>query len=96
MSNPTQTAWQETFADYVPRSRLAPFLNDWLATPDTMILNHHHITGHILQAVDSYNPETDVILLLASRLLHVPASSANCAIAQLRHDLQWPGRVPGG
>ncbi|MEM6839075.1 MAG: hypothetical protein AAF609_19765 [Cyanobacteria bacterium P01_C01_bin.120] len=51
---------------YVPRSRLAPFLNAWLAAPDTVILNHHHINGHILQAVDGYNPETDAILLLES------------------------------
>lgn len=53
-------------AYYVPRSRLAPFLNAWLATPDTVIMNHHHITDHILQAVDGYSPETDVILLLES------------------------------
>ena len=53
-------------AYYVSRSRLAPFLNAWLAVPDTVILNHHHITSHILQAVDRYNPETDVILLLES------------------------------
>jgi hypothetical protein len=53
-------------AYYVPRSRLAPFLNAWLATPDTVIMTHHHITSHILQAVDGYNPETDVILLLQS------------------------------
>jgi tRNA A37 threonylcarbamoyltransferase TsaD len=45
---------------------MAPFLNAWLAAPDTVILNHHHINGHILQAVDCYNPETDVILLLES------------------------------
>lgn len=31
-----------------------------------MILNHHHIRGHILQAVDRYNPETDALLLLES------------------------------
>jgi hypothetical protein len=37
-----------------------------LAAPDTVILNHHHINGHILQAVDRYNPETDAILLLES------------------------------
>ena len=53
-------------AHYVPRSQLAPFLNAWLATPDTVILNHHHINSHILQAVDRYNPETDAILLLES------------------------------
>lgn len=57
----------ESFAvHYVPRSRLAPFLNAWLATPDTVIMNHHHISNHILQAVDSYNPEADAILLLES------------------------------
>lgn len=57
----------ESFAaHYVPRSRLAPFLNAWLAVPDTVILNHHHITSHILDAVDRYNPETDAILLLES------------------------------
>ena len=53
-------------AHYIPRSHLAPFLNAWLAVPDTVIMNHHHITSHILQAVDGYNPETDVILLLES------------------------------
>ena len=53
-------------AHYVPRSRLAPFLNAWLAVPDTVIMNHHHITSHILDAVDRYNPETDAILLLES------------------------------
>ena len=57
----------ETFrTHYVVRSRLAAFLNAWLAFPDTIILNHHHINGHILQAVDSYNPETDLVLLLES------------------------------
>ena len=68
-------------AHYVPRSRLAPFLNAWLASPDTVILNHHHINGHILQAVDRYNPETDAILLLESAdqgsfiyLRHLPIS----------------------
>ena len=53
-------------AHYVSRSRLAPFLNAWLATPVTVILNYHHITGHILQAVDGYSPRTDLILLLES------------------------------
>ncbi|MEO0942839.1 MAG: hypothetical protein AAFY30_14935 [Cyanobacteria bacterium J06642_12] len=53
-------------AHYIPRSRLASFLNAWLAFPDTAIVNHHHITSHILQAVDGYNSETDVILLLES------------------------------
>jgi hypothetical protein len=57
----------ETFKSYyVLRSRLAAFLNAWLATPDTVILQGHHLNGHILEAVDNYNPEKDVILLLES------------------------------
>ena len=59
----------ETFqAYYVPRSRLAPFLNAWLSIPDTVILHNHHINAHILQAVETYNPETDAIVLLESGL----------------------------
>ncbi|ABW33133.1 hypothetical protein [Acaryochloris marina] len=53
-------------AHYISRARLAPFLNAWLAIPDTVILTHHHITSHILDVVDGYNPETDIILLLES------------------------------
>lgn len=53
-------------AYYVPRSRMAAFLNAWLAAPDTVILQHHHINSHILQAVDTYNPLTDAIVLLES------------------------------
>ncbi len=57
----------ETFkTHFVPRPRLAAFLNAWLATPDTVILQGHHMNGHILDAVDNYNPEQDVILLLES------------------------------
>ena len=57
----------ETFkTHFVPRPRLAAFLNAWLATPDTVILQGHHLNGHILDAVDNYNPEQDVILLLES------------------------------
>lgn len=57
----------ETFkAHFVPRRRLAAFLNAWLAAPDTVILQHHQMSGHILHAVDTCNPLTDVILLLES------------------------------
>ncbi|MGB3534585.1 MAG: hypothetical protein WBA13_13850 [Microcoleaceae cyanobacterium] len=57
----------ETFqAHYVPRSRLAAFLNAWLSIPDTVILHNHHVNAHILQAVETYNPENDVIVLLES------------------------------
>lgn len=51
---------------FVPRSRLAAFLNAWLAAPDTVILRHHFMNAHILEAVDSYNPTTDLVFLLES------------------------------
>ncbi|MBH8577588.1 hypothetical protein I8752_32410 [Nostocaceae cyanobacterium CENA369] len=57
----------ETFkTHFVPRSRLAPFLNAWLAAPDAVILRHHFINVHILEAVDIYNPTTEAVLLLES------------------------------
>ena len=57
----------ETFkTHFVPRSRLAPFLNAWLAAPDTVILRHHFMNAHILEAVDTYNPTTEAVLLLES------------------------------
>ena len=57
----------ETFkTHFVPRSRLAPFLNAWLAAPDTAILRHHFMNAHILEAVDTYNPTTEAVLLLES------------------------------
>ncbi|CDM98003.1 MAG: hypothetical protein P5702_21710 [Limnospira sp. PMC 1291.21] len=51
---------------YVPRSRLAAFLNAWLAAPDTVILRHHFMNAHILEAVDTYNPTTELVFLLES------------------------------
>lgn len=55
----------ETFkAHFVPRSRLAAFLNAWLASPDTVLLQRHFMNAYILQAVDKYNPQTDVVFLL--------------------------------
>ena len=57
----------ETFTShFVPRKNLAAFLNAWLAAPDTVLIQRHFMNGHILQAVDSYNPETDVVFLLES------------------------------
>ncbi|HHP7230581.1 MAG TPA: hypothetical protein ACFCUY_06950 [Xenococcaceae cyanobacterium] len=65
--SPLVDSFGETFkTHFVPRPRLAAFLNAWLATPDTVILQGHHMNGHILDAVDNYNPEQDVILLLES------------------------------
>ncbi|MEO0949079.1 MAG: hypothetical protein AAFY11_13215 [Cyanobacteria bacterium J06641_5] len=64
---PRLGAMGESFdAHYVPRARMAAFLNAWLAAPSTTILDHHHVHSHILQAVDFYNPKTDAILLLES------------------------------
>ena len=55
----------ETFkAHFVLRQNLAAFLNAWLAAPDTRLLQRHFMNSHILQAVDSYNPEKDVVFLL--------------------------------
>ena len=55
----------ETFkAHFVPRQNLAAFLNAWLAAPDTVLLQRHFMNGHILQAVDNYNPEKDAVFLL--------------------------------
>jgi len=51
---------------FVPRSRLAAFLNAWLAAPDTVILRHHFMNAHILEAVDTYNPTTKLVFLLES------------------------------
>ena len=51
---------------FVGRSHLAPFLNAWLAAPDTAILHHHFMIDHILEVVDNYSPTTEVVLLLES------------------------------
>ena len=65
--SPSVDSFGETFkTHFISRPRLAAFLNAWLATPDTVILQGHHMNGHILDAVDNYNPEEDVILLLES------------------------------
>jgi len=62
---PTISVSGESFqAHFVPRCRLAAFLNAWLAAPDTVLLQRHFMNAHILQAVDNYNPHTDVVLLL--------------------------------
>ena len=55
----------ETFkVHFVSRQNLAPFLNAWLSAPDTILLQRHFMNSHILEAVDSYNPEKDVVFLL--------------------------------
>ncbi|QIZ70658.1 hypothetical protein [Oxynema aestuarii] len=51
---------------YVPRSRMVPFLNAWLANPEMPMLYDRHLNAHLLEAVDGYNPQTDAILLLES------------------------------
>ncbi|MEH1947146.1 MAG: hypothetical protein V7K77_09340 [Nostoc sp.] len=57
----------ETFkANFIPRKKLAAFLNAWLAAPDTVLLQRHFMNAHILEAVDKYNPQKDVVFLLES------------------------------
>jgi hypothetical protein len=85
LNTPSLGVSGETFKAYfITRRRLAGFLNAWLAAPDTTILQNH-INGHILQAVDSYNPMTDTILLLESGteatfmyLRNLPVSPVEC------------------
>ncbi|MEH2422143.1 MAG: hypothetical protein V7K48_14870 [Nostoc sp.] len=55
----------ETFkAHFISRKNLAGFLNAWLIAPDTILLQRHFMNAHILEAVDNYNPQTDVVFLL--------------------------------
>ncbi|ACB54170.1 hypothetical protein cce_4822 [Crocosphaera subtropica ATCC 51142] len=64
-NSPSINRFGESFkTHFVPRSRLAPFLNAWLAAPDTVIVKGHFMTDHILEAVDNYDPNRAVILLL--------------------------------
>ena len=66
-NSPTLGVGGESFkTHFVGRSRLAPFLNAWLATPDTAILPHNFTIAHILEVVDNYSPTTEVVLLLES------------------------------
>ncbi|QKQ74061.1 hypothetical protein [Nostoc sp. TCL240-02] len=55
----------ETFkAHFIPRKNLAAFLNAWLAALDTVLLQRHFMNAHILETVDKYNPQKDVVFLL--------------------------------
>lgn len=56
----------------VSRQNLAPFLNAWLSAPDTILLQRHFMNGHILQAVDSYNPEKDAVFLIEYEIGSIP------------------------
>jgi hypothetical protein len=76
----------ESFQTYfIRRSRLAAFLNAWLVAPDTVILRHHFMNAHILEAVDSYNPMTELVFLMESfnqvtffYLKNLPISPPHC------------------
>ena len=66
-NSPTLGVGGESFkSHFVGRSRLMPFLNAWLAAPDTAILRHDFMIAHILEVVDNYSPTTEVVLLLES------------------------------
>ena len=85
-NSPNLGVYGETFKAYfVPRQNLAAFLNAWLVAPDTVLLQRHFMNGHILQAVDSYNPEKDVVFLLEYvnqvtfyYLTNLPITSPQC------------------
>ncbi|MDC0832341.1 hypothetical protein POG22_04860 [Geitlerinema sp. CS-897] len=63
--SPKLTSTGATFeVSFIARRRLAPFLNAWLTAPDTVLLQNHFNSVPILEAVDRYDPETDVMLLL--------------------------------
>ena len=64
--NLLQSAFQEKRSKPILCSRLAPFLNAWLAAPDTVILRYHFMNAHILEAADTYNPTNEAVLLLES------------------------------
>nr|WP_318733850.1 MULTISPECIES: hypothetical protein [unclassified Roseofilum] len=51
---------------FVRLSRLAPFLNAWLAASESAILPHHFMIAHILEVVDNYDTTSVVVLLLES------------------------------
>ncbi len=66
-NNPTISIVGETFKSYfVARAELAPLLNAWLNAPDSIILRGHFMNAHILETVDNYDPETEVIFFLES------------------------------
>lgn len=76
----------ETFkTHFIRRSRLAAFLNAWLAAPDTVILRHHFMNAHVLETVDTYDPVTGLVFLLESfnqvtffNLKNLPITPCQC------------------
>ncbi len=85
-NSPMIGATGETFkVHFVPRNNLAPLLNAWLKSPDTVLLKRHFMNDHILEAVDNYNPQKDVVFMLESGisvtffyLTNLPISPLDC------------------
>ncbi|MCH2047415.1 MAG: hypothetical protein MK289_02620 [Trichodesmium sp. ALOHA_ZT_67] len=85
-NSPLIGASGETFkVHFVPRNNLVPLLNAWLKAPDTVPLKIHFMNAHILEAVDNYNPEKDVVFMLESGsyvtffyLTNLPISPPSC------------------
>lgn len=85
-NSPAVSVAGETFNCYfVARPNLNAFFNAWLGVPDTTILQRHLTNQHILEAVDTYNPETEAVLLLESGsqvtffyLKNLPISPPTC------------------
>jgi len=97
-NNPAVSMTGETFkCHYVTRSNLTPLLNTWLGIPDTTMLQRHFTNNHILEAVDVYNPKTEIVLLLESGaqvtffyLKNLPVDPPECYQAICREGTEFP------
>jgi len=97
-NNPTVSMTGETFnCHYVARSHLGAFLNAWLGVADTTIRQRHLTNNHILEAVDIYNPKTEIILLLESGsqvtffyLKNLPVEPPECYQTICREGTEFP------
>lgn len=101
-NSPAVSVTGETFKTYfVPRSRLAACLNAWLAAPDTVILCNHFMNAHILEAVDTYDPNTGLIFLLEAanqvtffNLKNLPITPPQCYEQVCKMRDEFPSPLP--
>ena len=85
-NSPIMGATGETFkVHFVPRNNVMPLLNAWLKAPDTTLIKTHFMNAHILEAVDNYNPEKDVVFMLEAGsnvtffyITNLPISPPDC------------------
>jgi len=97
-NHPAVSMTGETFnCHYVTRSHLTPLLNSWLGVPDTTIQQRHLTNNHILEAVDVYDPRTEIILLVESGaevtffyLKNLPVDPPECYQTICREGTEFP------